>query len=328
MATFFYSVLHFLVDFACANAMFRYFTEGADGYWNILVYNFCAFALQMPLGTLLDAAIDRRDRLPALYAALGAALTIGGSFLHPAILGLGNALFHVGGGVGVIREDHARGWRGRALGVFVAPGALGLFLGGKLSGEPMAAAAVLILMALLVLPLLRMPSHPALPDVERRSDDRIALFCCFAVVIVRSFVGMAVGFAWKQGFALSLASVVAVVLGKIAGGFAAAGFGTRKTVVCSLLIACGCYLLGNSPVFGIAALFFFNMTMPITLYQLALRYPRLPGFSFGLLTFALFLGFLPVYFGWELPVSDLVLGAVGCLCSLALLLPVCRRETQ
>ena len=32
-------------------------------------------------------------------------------------------------GVGTIREDDREGWQGRGLGVFVAPGALGLYLG-------------------------------------------------------------------------------------------------------------------------------------------------------------------------------------------------------
>ena len=47
--------------------------------------------------------------------------------------------------------------------------------------------------------------------------------------------------------------------------------------------------------------------------------PHLPGFSFGLLTFGLFLGFLPVYAGVELPISDEILGAVGSLISAILL---------
>ena len=130
MGTFLYSCLHFLVDFLCAHAMFRWAAEGLLP--DALVYNFCAFALQMPLGALMDLHSQRQSKLPAAVAALGSALTILGSITCPAVLGLGNALFHVGGGIGVIREDDARHWQGRGLGVFVAPGALGLFLGGQL----------------------------------------------------------------------------------------------------------------------------------------------------------------------------------------------------
>ena len=47
------------------------------------------------------------------------------------LLGLGNALFHVGGGVDVIRD----GGKCEKLGIFVAPGAMGLYLGGLIAGK-------------------------------------------------------------------------------------------------------------------------------------------------------------------------------------------------
>ena len=65
--------------------------------------------------------------------------------------------------------------------------------------------------------------------------------------------------------------------------------------------------------FGILALLLFNMTMPMTLYLLAEHLPHLPGFSFGLLTFGLFLGFLPVYAELSLPLPG---GQFGFLISL------------
>ena len=321
MATTVYSVLHFLVDFLCAHAMLRGVLQGAAVAEGFLIYNFCAFALQMPLGAMLDSLGERRKQFPNWIAVLGVMLTILGSFTHPAVLGLGNAAFHVGGGVGVIREDHACGWKGRGLGVFVAPGALGLFLGGQI---PVDITFILIAaMVLSSLPLLRLPDAEAVfPGGQDRGKQAVSLLCCFLVVILRSFVGMAVTFSWKTGFGMGLLAVCAVVLGKVAGGFAAARFGSRCTVVCSLTLAAVCYLMGDQPLFGILALFFFNMTMPVTLYQLALQFPDLPGFSFGLLTFGLFLGFLPVALGWSIPIG----GTIGSLLSLALLLPVVWRE--
>lgn len=327
MSTALYSVLHFLVDFSCAHAMFREFLNGTDGYANILLYNFCAFALQMPIGTALDWFADRCRRLPAFIAALGVAVTILGGFTHSTVLGLGNALFHVGGGIGTIQEDNANGWKGRALGVFVAPGALGLFLGTRLAKNVYIIPILIAAMSICILPLFFLRQIPDAGYSQiRRPKSCLPLLCCFLVVILRSFVGMAVTFEWKQEPALALAAILAVVLGKAAGGLAAAQFGTRNTVVVSLALAATCYFLGNQAVFGIGALFFFNMTMPVTLYQLALRHPGLPGFSFGLLTFALFLGFLPVYAGFEVPISGTALGALGSLLSLVLLLPVARKD--
>lgn len=324
MKTMVYALAHFLVDLICAWAMFSRFIAGENGYGNILIYNFCAFALQMPLGALLDGAAQRPVLgRSGLWASAGIFVTVAGALTHPAVLGLGNALFHVGGGVGTIRQDHAKGWKGAGLGIFVAPGAMGLYIGtclgktGQWSILTIFAVGAIILCAM----YLMRRRDEAFRDMSK-TDGRGGLAlsgACFAVVILRSHVGMAVSFSWKGTAALALGAVVAVVLGKMAGGILAARFGRTPTVVASLLAAAGCYLLGELPFLGILALFFFNMTMPITLYALASQWRKLPGFSFGLLTFGLFLGFLPSYLGMNIGLSPEWLGALGSVLSLALL---------
>lgn len=321
MGTFVYSCLHFLVDFLCAFGMFRFFTGGADAAVNILVYNFCAFALQMPIGATMDCFGDKKPRMPALCALLGVMFTILGPFIHPAILGLGNAMFHVGGGIDVIREDQRLGKQGRLLGTFVAPGALGLFLGGQLSGTSSIWLPVLIALVALV-SLFRLPAYEIPEPPKEIPGSVLPCLCCFLVVILRSYIGLSVGFSWKTGFLPGLIAVCAVVLGKVAGGFAAARFGSRRTAAVTLLLAALCYLWGEVPVMGVLALLLFNMTMPLTLYQLWLRWPQYPGTVFGALTFGLFLGFLPVALGWQIPLG----GTMGSLLSLVLLLPVVRRD--
>lgn len=302
-----YSILHFLVDGVCAWAMLG---RLSGDYGGILVYNFCAFALQLPLGAVLDRLEGRKT--PLLFAAAGCALTFAGAFAGPAVLGIGNALFHVGGGVDVIREDAEKGLGGQALGVFVAPGALGLYLGGLIRQcSPLLLIPVGLVMALLLRPI-RGTVH-MLPEPTKKQPLRLFV-CCFAVVVLRSHVGMAVSFPWKSGF-LAFLAVLAVVLGKMAGGVLAARFGAKRTTIVSLSVAAIGFLFGNSPVFGLLALLCFNMTMPLTLYALWRRFPAYPGACFGSLTLALFLGFLPTYFGLELPLG----GAVGSVLSLILL---------
>lgn len=343
--TFFYSVLHLLVDGVCALAMFGSFLGREDGYFYILVYNFCAFALQMPFGAVLDS-LQERDRKPdfACLTAVGGVLcTLVGAATHPAVLGIGNALFHVGGGVGAIREDRVRGWQGRGLGVFVAPGALGLFLGAQIAGEgawQVWTGGAGILMALLCMAACRYwycgkeagmekgvadgrcPVDTREKSPGRKPDDVRsgikAAVCCLAVVALRSYIGMAAALPWKSGLLAGTLAVLAVVCGKVAGGFAAARTGSRKTAAVSLGLAAVCYLGSAVMPLGLAAVFLFNMTMPVTLYWLVWRLPKQPGFAFGFLTFALFLGFLPVYFGLEAGRGN-VLGCAGSLVSLLLL---------
>lgn len=302
-----YSILHFLVDGVCAWAMLG---RLSGDYGGILIYNFCAFALQLPLGTVLDRLEGRR--MPLRFAVAGCLLTLAGAFMGPAVLGIGNALFHVGGGVDVIREDAQKHLGGQALGVFVAPGALGLYLGGLLRRcTPLLLIPVGLVMALLLRPI--RGAACTLPESTKK-QPMLLFLCCFAVVVLRSHVGMAVRFPWKTGFPAFLA-VLAVVLGKMAGGVLAARFGAKRTTIVSLSVAAIGFLFGNSPIFGLLALLCFNMTMPLTLYALWRRFPAYPGACFGSLTLALFLGFLPTCFGLELPLG----GILGSILSLILL---------
>lgn len=348
--TILYSILHFLVDGVCAFAMFGYFA-GKDGwYLKMLLYNFCAFAMQMPLGVVLDylnSQEKRRKWSPSYcFAGLGVLCTLAGALTHPVLLGLGNALFHLGGGVGTIYEDREKGWRGRGLGVFVAPGALGLYIGTQL-GKSDANSLWLITVAVLMVAICLLGRRLLCKDVtsgyslqescpderdEKKVPDLMAgfaetkntgfgwlLFGCMSVVVLRSYIGMAVTFSWKTTLLAGAIAVLAVVLGKVVGGFGAVLLGTRRTMVISLGLAAVLYLLSANLVAGVLALFLFNMTMPITLYLLVERKREMPGFAFGALTFAIFLGILPEYLEWSLPVTGNIIGCVGSMISLVVL---------
>ncbi len=305
MITAIYSVLHFLVDGVCAFAMATAFAN--DGYEKFLIYNFCAFALQMPMGAVLDGmTLCSKKNYSMITAIFGVVLTIAGAFVHPALLGIGNALFHVGAGVSVIREDYAKGWSGQALGIFVAPGALGLFLGAQLApkssgiGFWLGTAFVMLMLSAWVWK--KEPKYlKSVDNSERKAGSIGLLVFCFVIVVLRSYVGLAVDFPWKSTVFASTIGVLAVVLGKMAGGIVAARVGQWKTMVIALALAIVAYSFHVQMAPGVLALFLLNMTMPITLYLLVDNWRGLPGFSFGLLTFGLFLGFLPVYFGWQLP---------------------------
>ncbi len=345
-----YSILHMLVDGVCAFAMFGNFVRQEQGYFYILLYNFCAFALQMPFGAALDLlSVKNGKQISFAAAVIGVVLTLIGAVTHPVILGIGNALFHIGGGVGSIREDGGKGWRGRGLGVFVAPGALGLYLGAQLAQNGAktqwlwgACACMTAVCAGAGCLLWHRGPQDAASDSE--ASDSVAsnsvtansaaadkpapggpegvvslAACLFLVVVLRSYIGMAVTFPWKTTVFAAVLSTLAVVFGKAAGGFAAARFGYLKTAVVSLAAAGVFYLFSGFLPAGVAALFLFNMTMPVTLYLLIRRLPQLPGFSFGLLTFGLFLGFLPEYFGLRAWQNYSIMGCVGSLVSLLLL---------
>ena len=322
------SIMHFMIDFLCAYAVFGTFRYQYDPFKVYLYYSFFAFALQMPLGIVLDRITGEgkqpMDRPAFRFTAAGLAVTMLGTLTNPVILGIGNALFHTGGGGISIQEDDREGMNGRGLGVFVAPGAIGLFLGGQIStfSKPAVLGISGVILAVLCAILYQRVrsetrAHASMPELNLKTpEDLGVILACFAVVIIRSAVGTAVTFSWKSGFALSFLAVVLLACGKSAGGFLAASFGFRKTAVCTLGAAAVCYLFKDFLPAGCAALFLFNMTMPMTLYILAKRMPGMPGFAFGILTFALYLGFILIYAtGLQIP----YIGTAGSLISAVLL---------
>ncbi|MCI8328621.1 MAG: hypothetical protein HFG02_03115 [Oscillibacter sp.] len=314
-----YSAAHFWVDFSCALLLFGMLSGEAVFGLCTLLYNFCAFALQMPLGL----AADRLNR-NGLLAALGCGM-IAAAYLVPwpaamaVTAGVGNALFHLGGGIDVLNGG---GKRAAALGVFVSPGAAGLALGG-LWGRGDAPPLWLGPLGLLVLAAAigrvcggaSGNAPPELPAADRCGRLALLLF----VVVLRSYMGMNQPFSWKGDWLLAL--TLALALGKAAGGFAMDRLGPRRASAWSLGAAAALYLGAALPLPGTAAVFLFNMTMPVTLWAAARLLPGAKGFAFGLLTFGLFLGFLPSYLSWPNLLSGpwvcaaLALGSLGLLLS-------------
>lgn len=328
-----YSASHFWVDLSCAFLVFRTLSDTPDFMLSLLLYNFCAFALQMPFGLLAD----RLDRNGAVAAA-GCGITALAYWVPVPVLcavtaGIGNALFHLGGGIDVLNRSQKHAW---ALGVYVSPGAMGLYFGtlwGKGSAPGLwLIPIVLLLLAGLVLAHCRrmftsFRSGNAPVDL-RASAGYGKLIPLFLVVVLRSYMGMNQAFAWKGEGQWALALTVALVLGKTAGGFAMDRTGAWKASGWSLGLAGIFYLASELPLPGVLAVFLFNMTMPITLWAAAKTIPGAKGFTFGLLTFALFLGYLPSFLRWPNLLTGPVSYALLAVTSVFLLWLPLRKEVH
>jgi len=304
-----YSVTHFLVDFACAFLMFHSISRATDWYTCLLLYNFFAFAMQMPIGIVADK-INRNHIFACSGCILvGAAYGLTGIPLAAAVVvGLGNGIFHTGGGIDILNISEKKS---AALGIFVSPGALGVYF-GTILGKAGASASLAIVISLLaaagtILFMNRsrvragtiVPNASFSPEVPPKLF--IAVICLFFVVYLRSYVGLAIDFTWRSAGYWGFALVCASAFGKTLGGFLSDSLGPAKTAVLSLGIASLLFLLPQFPITGVPAILLFNMTMPVTLWVVAKMVPGAKGFSFGLLTFALFMGFLPVYLGTAAP---------------------------
>ncbi len=323
-----YCVLHFIVDFCCAFFVLS-MSFGGSRMTAFIVYNFCAFALQMPLGILADR-FDRNAVIASggcILVAIGAIVPI--PIAAVAVMGIGNAMFHVGGGVDVLNMSDKKC---APLGLFVSPGAVGLCLGKMLCGKIPTAVLCAILLLAAVAVLLK---SKAVFDSQASGNCRLSMprispllafsvLCLFTVVVLRSFAGMSFTFDWKASVP-ALVTVGCVALGKALGGFAADLAGTKIASILSLGICAVLFLFSNNMLCGLAALLLFNMTMPITLWETARIFPNAKGFSFGLLTFALFIGFLPVCFGSS-ALSTVMSAGISALSLILLLLGTWRKK--
>jgi MFS transporter, FSR family, fosmidomycin resistance protein len=298
-----YGSAHLVVDACCAAVVFGVLatqTVPAEAFAALLLlYHVIAFGLQPVLGLLVDATRTPRS------AALVGCMVCAGALLIPmpivaiVVTSLGNALFHVGGGVVSLQiTPH----RATAPGLFVAPGSLGLLLGAILGKSGLAVAGPLLASALVLCILLAGTPVPQAETVTRPkrlpSRAELVIGLILLSISVRSLLGFLVSFPWEtQPWAL-LALTAATFFGKALGGILADRWGWIRVAVGSMLAALP--FLADSSMFPLAVipgLFLLNMTMPITLVAVAETLPGRPGFAFGLTTLALLLGAIPFFLG-------------------------------
>ena len=315
----------------CALVMYHIIIDGMTN--RSIMYNLCAFALQMPLGIIADGIISTtRKNSGMIFNILSVPFILVGGLMPSAVfLGIGNALFHVGGGILTIGVDDKEKYKGRGLGTFVAPGALGLICGNLLRTEHLMLIFIVALAAFLFLYVILIREHYDFEPQsvkESVSTGKYAdvILVCFLVVVLRSFAGMTISYSWKTSPLLIVISVIALAFGKTAGGFLAAEIGMKKTTLISLTAAAICFIFKDNVIPGLMSLILFNMTMPLTLYLLAKKMKGMPGTAFGILTFALFIGYYPTAVA-KLSLDGRIIGVVSCLISLIALLYV-ERKTE
>ncbi len=301
-----YGVSHAVIDGVCAAVIFSVLKEQllneADFASIVLLYCFLGFGLQAVFGLATD--YFKAPRMAALSGCVltGLSALIFLSYPEPAIVlaGLGNALFHVGGGsisLNLTPEKAA------APGIFVAPGALGLLVGtliGK-SGLFIIWPAILILAILCVLMFAVEKPEMNYDRKEIRSDTLACFESIFLLLFlsigIRSFVGSVLVFPWKSSLNLLFVLTLAVVLGKALGGILADKYGWINVAAGALALSIPFLVFGaNFPATAILGMFLFNITMPVTLVGISNILPGQPGFAFGLPCFALLLGALPGFF--------------------------------
>ena len=341
VTTFAFALCHFVVDFACVSTMLCAVSRvlGVSGQGSlelvalsILLYDVVAFAFQLPVGI----ALDKLD-INSLAAMFSYALVSGGillslvpvafiEWLAVLLLAAGNALFHCAGGLCVlnISQKHAG-----PSGIFIATGAVGVFLGtfSAQYGRLQVAFSLLVLLFLCA-SITRVVQKVnkkywnihnapfAIPEFSSRTLLAIFLLCF--VVALRSYTGIVMAFPWKSEMLLLALSILGVFAGKALGGMVADRIGFRTTAIFSLIAAATLFVPSwEMPLMGLLAVFFFNFTMAITLASLANILHEAKGTAFGLASFSLAIGALPALVGFRIE-HPVMLSGISLVSALAL----------
>ncbi|HPM13936.1 MAG TPA: hypothetical protein PLK49_00830 [Candidatus Dojkabacteria bacterium] len=297
-----YGLAHLLVDCMCAAIVFRIRSnkvpEVSSFVYLTILYNVLAFGLQPIVGFVVDYF-----RLPKLASVLGLIFVVISTcffidfpLVAIIIAGIGNAFFHIGGGIVALNLIPKKAI---AVGVFVAPGAIGLLIGSQigksLNFEIWPFVVISFVLSILIF-LAEKPKIDYKLKLQRESEQKnfnILLLLVLITITIRSFVGSLVVFPWNISVLSSVGLAVSVAFGKAAGGIIGDKFGWRKISIGTLILSIPLLVLGmRVPLFGMFGIFLFNFTMPITLVLISNIIPGRPGFAFGLNCFALLLGFI------------------------------------
>lgn len=118
---------HFLADFLPVSTLYLYASSTENFFFLVVTYNLLAFGLQPFIGLLIDR-YERSEKSfcvsSIILLLLGALLTFN-FYISAILLGLGNAIFHVAFAKEVVKKAKSS----FPLGVFIAPGVLGLGIG-------------------------------------------------------------------------------------------------------------------------------------------------------------------------------------------------------
>lgn len=312
---------HAMADLTSLAVVYRQPDPADPAYgevWRQLTwYNVLAFGLQLPLGLIADRWRSYRTVALAGLVLLAAAIVLEPLARTPAVVlaGLGNALFHVGAGAIVLSCSPGRA---AEAGIFVAPGALGLWLGVQLGVLQCPCPGRLIfLLALAAMIVTGVVPHAGpwgagcsgrqeclIQGEEQprpgRSRSAILVFLGVGLLLmsigVRSTLGGELSAAWREPWEMGLAMALAALAGKAIGGLVADRIGWGVASVLPLLLAAAMLPQTLEPGAGqiaAATAMLVQMTMAVTLAAISTVLVRYPASSFGLASLGLLLGTLP-----------------------------------
>jgi FSR family fosmidomycin resistance protein-like MFS transporter len=293
------SANHFLVDFVCGYLVFsalvhEQLTPG-HFYYLVILYGLLAFGFQPLFGLIIDYLQTPYYFFKLSLITLIIAVII---FYFDPVIGiticaLANAMFHVSAGTISLNITPDRT---TAPGIFVAPGAIGLFLGiwlGKIYPDHI----LLLIIAIIIISIFVLNNLPKISinyhekNIKRNSKYYLILIGLLLVISLRSVIGLSLNYDWKTNIILALILVLFISIGKAVLGIMADRISWLKISVISILLSIPLLYLGKwYPPLAFLGAFFDQVTMPVALVAVSMLWPGRPGWAFGLPCAALIFG--------------------------------------
>lgn len=316
-----YSLCHFIVDFACVifilGKLPNFANTNSEFIISVFIYNFFAFAFQVPLGYILDKFKNYKYIAIIGLCLIGLCylINLNNSFILATLVGIGNALFHLEGGVNIYSLSDRKAFLN---GLFVAPGALGIFLGTTFYEKLITTYLPLILIIISIVLLFLVQKREIDKKLEENKKYNFNNFSIALIVIligisiiVRSIGGSAIIYTWKSGFALGFIYTISIAIGKAFGGLLADNFGLLKVTLISLTCSAICLILGyNVHIFAYIGILLFNIPMSITLTILENVLTKRSAYAVGLNTMFLFIGYLICFIDITINNNYIIFGSI------------------
>ena len=296
-----YAYIHFATEVACFYFLFSRLADSPIWWGFALLYDALAFVPQGFIGMIAD-------KYPKFDYGLWGCLMVLIAIVFPfdvialIILCLGNALVHIGGAHQTLRTS---GGEIAPTSVFVGGGSFGVIIGQLLAGlnKQIYVIIPIVIMIFSVLLLAYMNKRFELQikewniDITTKYSKTLIMLVAFIVIAIRAYIAYAIPIEWKKTEYQAVLLFFIMGAGKIIGGFLADRIGYYKTALFSSIVALPFFLFGNSiMVLSLVGVGLFSMTMPITISILVSKFPKQPGFAFGVTTIALFMGTFPAFF--------------------------------
>ncbi len=304
-----YTISHMVVDFSCFYVLMGSFSRQIVDLMTIslgfLLYNILAFGLQMFIGYFVDTYAVEHSKIAFVGCLLVCAGVLLGfsPWLALLLCAVGNACFHIGGGINSLVYSEGKMVR---CGIFVSSGAIGVAL-GTIAGRCEVPFWIIVILLLGCSYSIRfycaLDKEKAIPNFDNLNVSKpiaasanVIICLCFVSIMVRSYVGFQVPIIWKTNTFLFFLPSICAFMGKFGGGILADYFGARNVGVLSLLLSIPLLCSFNSNIVLCSiGLVLFNITMSITLWGIASQLKNQPGFAFGLTTLALLIGNIPIF---------------------------------